>query len=214
MNKTNFLLNKPIAHRGIHYKYIENTLPAFTEAIKRNYTIELDIRLTKDNEIIVFHDHNLKRIFEINRNIKDLTYEEIKKFKYIKPLKEVLNLINQKVPVIIDIKDSKKIYKPLIKILDTYKGKFTIQSFNPLILYYLKIKRPQYIRGYLIHNNLYSKQILSILKPTYIATNLKNLKNLSKYRKKYILLGYTIKSNKEYLIYKDYADNFIYDINK
>ena len=89
-----------------------------------------------------------------------------------------LNLINQKVPVIIDIKDSKKIYKPLIKILDTYKGKITIQSFNPLILYYLKIKRPQYIRGYLIHNKLYSKQILSILKPTYIATNLKNLKNL------------------------------------
>lgn len=214
MNKTNFLLNKPIAHRGIHYKYIENTLPAFTEAIKRNYIIELDIRLTKDKKIIVFHDHNLKRIFEINRNIKDLTYKEIKKYKYIPTLEETLNIIDKQVPIIIDIKETTNIYKPLTKILDNYKGKFTIQSFNPLILYYFKIKRPKYIRGYLIHNHFYTKHILSVLKPNYIGTNLNNLNNLSKYRKKYILLGYTIKTKKEYSKYKEYADNFIYDINK
>ena len=209
MKEKNFLTKNIIAHRGIHYKYLENTIPAFKEALKKNYTIEFDIRTTKDNQIVVFHDNNLKRIFDINREIDNLTLEEIKKYTYIPTLQEVLNLINGKVPIIIDIKDFNK---DLINILDNYKGKFSIQSFNPLILYKIKKRRPNYIIGYLIYKLLYLKSILLILKPDYIATNLTNLELLNKYKNKYIILGYTLKTKKEYQKYKNLADNFICDI--
>ena len=209
MKQKNFLTKTIIAHRGIHYKYLENTIPAFNEALKRNYTIEFDIRNTKDNQLVVFHDSNLKRIFDINREIDDLTLQEIKKYTYIPTLQEVLNLINGKVPIIIDI----KVYnKELINILDNYKGEFSIQSFNPLILYKIKKIRPNYIIGYLIYRFLYLKSIHLILSPDYIATNLTNLELISKYKNKYIILGYTLKSKKEYQKYKHLADNFICDI--
>ena len=214
MKEPKFLINSTIAHRGVHYKYLENSLKAFEETIKLNYTIELDVRLTKDKKIIVFHDSNLKRIFEIDRDINDLTLNEIKKYKYISTLKEVLEKVNKKVPIIIDIKFDKGIEKILTNILDNYDGIFTIQSFNPFTIYWFKINRPNYIRGYLIYKFLYLKSLLFLLRPNYIATNLDNLKKLNKYRNKFIIIGYTIKNKKEYQKYKSYADNFIYDIHE
>ena len=68
MNRDIFSNKNKIAHRVVHEKYTENTLPAFKEAIKRNYAIELDIQLTKDEEIIVFHDQTLKRLFKVPDN--------------------------------------------------------------------------------------------------------------------------------------------------
>ena len=49
----NFLNDRLIAHRGVYYNCRENTISAFKEAIKRNYIIELDVRLTKDKKVIV-----------------------------------------------------------------------------------------------------------------------------------------------------------------
>ena len=205
------LLNTIIAHRGIHYKYLENTIPAFIEAINKKCIIELDVRLTKDNQVIVFHDHNLKRIFGINRDIKDLTIKEIKKYNYIPTLEDVLKLVNNRVPIIIEVKHSKGIEKRLTNILDKYNGIFFIQSFNPYTILWFKNKK-KYLIGLLTYNFFHLKSILFILRPNYIATNLNNLINIQKYRKKYIVLGYTLKTKKEYQKYKDYADNFICDI--
>ena len=57
-----------IAHRGIHdNKVLENSLLSFKLAIDKNYIIELDVRLTKDNKVIVYHDSILKRLFRINK---------------------------------------------------------------------------------------------------------------------------------------------------
>ena len=60
--------NKIIAHRGIHdnEKIPENSLKAFKLTMDKNIPIELDIHLTKDNEFIVFHDDNLKRMTGID----------------------------------------------------------------------------------------------------------------------------------------------------
>lgn len=84
-----FLTLNKIAHRGIHDKYIENTLKSFLECIKRGYLIELDIRLTKDNYLVVFHDISLKRLFNKNKNINDLTLNELREYKLIPTLEEV-----------------------------------------------------------------------------------------------------------------------------
>ena len=60
-----WLTARPIAHRGYHDRAagrIENTASAFAAAIDRNFSIECDLRLTADEEVIVFHDETLDRM--------------------------------------------------------------------------------------------------------------------------------------------------------
>lgn len=232
MKKLSFLTDKLIAHRGYHNnKYIENTLESFKKSISHNYIIELDIHLLKDNNIVVYHDDNLKRLTNIDKSIKDYTYKELEKISkfHIPLLKEVLDIVDGKVPIIIEYKYDTKVgdlEKMSIKILDNYKGEFAIQSFNPLTILWFRLNRPNYIRGQLASNkfpkNYLIRHILSnmytnrITKPDYIAVNLSMLKDkkIQKLRKKYIVIGYTIKNSKELLKYKNLADNFICDIGK
>lgn len=82
MNKDiNFLKYNLSAHRGKHdiNKCIpKNSIKAFKEAIKNDYIIELDIHILKEDSIIVFHNDNLKRMTEIDKQVKTTTYNEIK----------------------------------------------------------------------------------------------------------------------------------------
>lgn len=232
MKKISFLTNKLIAHRGLHNdKHQENTLASFKQAIIHNYAIELDIHLLKDNTVIVYHDNNLKRLTGIDKKIKNCTYNEIKKIKniHIPLLKEVLELVKGKVPILIEYKYDTRIgdlEKETIKLLDNYEGDFTVQSFNPLTILWFKLNRPNYIRGQLVSNiypkNFLIKYILSnmftnlLTKPDYIAVNLKmlNNKNIIKLRGKYLIIGYTINNEEDLINYKNYADNFICNIEK
>ena len=71
--------NKIIAHRGIHDSYIvENTLLAFLKAVEKGYAIELDVRLLKDDVIVVYHDFNLQRLTGINKLIESCKQDYIK----------------------------------------------------------------------------------------------------------------------------------------
>ena len=67
--------NNKIAHRGMfdNKKIPENSIKAFKKALKYNYSIELDVQLTKDNILVVFHDENLKRMTNIDKLLKDTT---------------------------------------------------------------------------------------------------------------------------------------------
>ena len=55
---------KVFAHRGFSYKYPENTLLAFKEALKLDiYGIELDVHKSKDGKLVIIHDEDIKRTF-------------------------------------------------------------------------------------------------------------------------------------------------------
>tara|TARA_B100001115_G_scaffold180490_1_gene172905 strand:+ start:799 stop:1536 length:738 start_codon:yes stop_codon:yes gene_type:complete len=67
-----------LSHRGNSKKFIENSLEAFNSAIQMGYKyIETDLRMTLDREVIAFHDPDLKRLFNLDLRIKDLTFNEI-----------------------------------------------------------------------------------------------------------------------------------------
>ncbi|EDS77728.1 glycerophosphoryl diester phosphodiesterase family protein [Clostridium botulinum C str. Eklund] len=73
-------MTKNFAHRGFSGKYPENTLLAFEKAIEVGADgIELDVQLTKDNEIVIIHDEDVARTTNGTGLIKDLTYDEISK---------------------------------------------------------------------------------------------------------------------------------------
>ena len=147
--KNNFLKNNIIAHRGIYdnKKIFENSLEAFKKAIDKGYAIELDLRLTKDNKIVIFHDDKLERLTNEKGYIKDKNFIELEKIKLINnskipTFKEVLDLVNGKVPLLIELKSNIKgtrLEKEVVKELKNYKGEYAIQSFNPRTILWFRI---------------------------------------------------------------------------
>lgn len=144
LKRINPLFLKGIAHRGLHNeKYTENGMLAFKNAIDNNVSFELDVHLTKDNDLIVCHDSELKRTTGKEGIIEDLTVKEIKdNYKLldgseIPTLKEVMELNDEKVPMVIELKVYRKNYKELskrlIKELDNVKDKknYMLISFDP-----------------------------------------------------------------------------------
>lgn len=229
------LFKKPIAHRGLwDEKLPENSMGAFLNAAQKGYPIELDIHLSLDNQIVVFHDDNLVRMTGSPMNVEDLTYNELKQLRlngtqYTIPLlKDVLAEIDGKVPLLIEIKDSHKnaeLCEAFIKLMENYKGEFAAQSFNPYILRYLFENCPVMIRGQLA---TYDYGDLSKLKafllrrlffnrsskPHFVSYNAENLPN--KYvdackRKRMVVLAWTLRSQQEYDRLKGYVDNIIFE---
>ncbi|MDO4271988.1 MAG: glycerophosphodiester phosphodiesterase, partial [Candidatus Saccharibacteria bacterium] len=78
------------AHRGASAYAPENTLPAFQKAIDMHADgIELDIQLTKDNQIVVIHDEWIDRTSTGKGWVKDYTLEELRQFSYNKNFPEL-----------------------------------------------------------------------------------------------------------------------------
>ena len=79
MLNTNYGTPMIMAHRGFSSKAPENTLPAFQMCLDGGFTAaELDVQLTADGTVIVMHDDNLKRTTGLDRNVWEVTYDEIK----------------------------------------------------------------------------------------------------------------------------------------
>ena len=70
-----------VAHRGASGTFPENTLSAFREAVRLGVeSIEFDVHLSGDDELIVIHDNSVDRTTDGSGKIGDLTLEEIKRF--------------------------------------------------------------------------------------------------------------------------------------
>ena len=77
----NPLCGRTYAHRGLHSlrnQVPENSLQAFTYAASRGYGIELDVRLSADGQVVVFHDDNLSRMTEDPRRVDAVPYDELR----------------------------------------------------------------------------------------------------------------------------------------
>lgn len=81
---------KIFAHRGFSGKYPENTMLAFEKAVETGcYGIELDVQLTKDNQIVIIHDEMVDRTTDGTGWIKDYNLEDLKKLNASKLFPEV-----------------------------------------------------------------------------------------------------------------------------
>lgn len=192
-----------VAHRGLHNKprIPENSMPAFAEAVAKGYGIELDLHLLADGGLAVFHDNTLDRTTGVKGKIKELTTDELKKYKLegtdwsIPTFKEVLQLVDGQVPLIIELKtegNSAALCKATLAALEGYDGEYCIESFDPRPLLWLKKNRPEITRGQLSQNffkesfglKLPLQLILTALlfnfitKPDFIAYKFSQRKNL------------------------------------
>lgn len=156
-----WLVTVPIAHRGLHSgdaAVPENSLAAFQKAIEAGYAIELDVHLSADDVIVVFHDKELRRMTGVEGSITDLSLTELQQLRLlgsdqtIPTLDEVLMLIAGQVPLLIEIKNEGEVgalEQALIDRLDDYTGLYAVQAFNPFVLGYFKKHAPGIVRGQL-----------------------------------------------------------------
>ncbi len=122
------------AHRGYHCAKMgvpENSMSAFRAALNRGYGIEIDLHLTRDGKLVVFHDDTLERICGRPDTVESLTYEELKNCRLsgtaetIPTFHEVLSLVNGRVPLLIELKipdSSIHICRETLKALSYYPG--------------------------------------------------------------------------------------------
>lgn len=237
-DKISWIKETPIAHRGVHTKDIpENSLSAFENALKNNYAIELDVQFTKDKEVVVFHDENLKRMTNDTRNIEDVNYDELKNLRLdntneiIPTLEEVLELVDSKVAILIEIKDCKdyiELSEKTYEILKGYEGNYAIQSFNPFILEWYKNNASEVIRGQLSGTftegseslNSFEKFALKNMllnfksKPNYIGYDLEGIpkSKLESLRKKGVpIIVWTVKNKEDMEKAYKYSDNITFE---
>jgi len=115
---------KIIAHRGFSEAYPENTLLSFKKALETGVdAIEADIRLSRDEQAVIFHDASLVRITDIDKTPESLTLQELQKLdagrgEIIPSLDELLTLIDGKATLILEIKYNPATYKRLCAVME------------------------------------------------------------------------------------------------
>jgi len=156
------------AHRGLHGGGVpENSLAAFSAAVDAGYGIELDLQLSRDGEVMVFHDYNLERMTGRNALLTDLDADELRTLtlkdtaEKIPLLYEVLALVNGKIPLLIELKGESatdmRLCEAAERILAAYEGPWCVESFNPMQLAWWKKHRPDVVRGQLVTNLIQKK---------------------------------------------------------
>jgi len=157
-----------IAHRGLFHPDAgipENSLPAFRRAVEAGHGIELDVQMTTDHRLVVFHDDNLKRMCGVDRRLTDFCWNDLKKLKLsnseerIPLLNEVLSVIDGRVPLIVEIKPRGpwlETTRRVARRMDRYSGLYCMESFHPLAVAWYRKNRPHVIRGQLAKDFLHS----------------------------------------------------------
>lgn len=150
-----------IAHRGLFDNdslYPENSLPAFKRAVLGGYGIEMDVQLTADHELVVFHDAALKRMCGVNKVLHACTYDELQQYRLgisdekIPLFSEALAIIRGKVPLIVEIKpegDCIETARVLAEMMKGYRGMYCIESFHPFVVGWYRKHHPEVLRGQL-----------------------------------------------------------------
>ena len=216
--------NVRYAHRGLHGNgCAENSITAFKKAVDCGFGIELDIRLSSDGQLVVFHDDTLDRVTKESGKVRERSAKELSKIKLldtndtVPTFSDVLRLVDGRVPLLVEIKEDagdNSVSEAAVKMLSEYKGDYIVESFNPLSLAYFKKHKPEVLRGFLSQNFLkekkYRKPLYFLLqnmllnvaaRPDFIAYNHTDYKNASlkllRSLFKVPTLSWTVRSKKE-----------------
>jgi len=186
MTDTEALKKHIYAHRGFHNKpeIPENSIPAFERAVQRGWGIELDVHLTKDGKLVVFHDSDLKRITGTDGILEEKTWDELSVLflegttEHMPLFDEVLALTENRSPLIIELKtrnNRKELAKAVCDRLDSYRGLYCIESFDPLTMGEVRKYRPGIIRGQLSCNFFRGDEKLPLWQKVVLTFMLTNI---------------------------------------
>ena len=150
------------AHRGLYDNQggiPENSLPAFRAAAEKGYGVELDVQLSSDGAVVVFHDDTLDRVCGVHGNVIDFPLEELQRMKLLDteesmPLfTDVLDVLSRGAgPLIVELKAGKRndeLCEKTRELLRAWPGVYCVESFDPNIVNWFRKNAPEIIRGQL-----------------------------------------------------------------
>ena len=229
-----FLKGQPYAHRGLHGNgVLENSPAAFEAAIKLGHGIECDVQAAEDGRAFVFHDYELDRLTERSGLIGNLRSEDIDQIDLrdghgkIPRLRETLEQIAGRVPVLIEIKSRNRRVGPLClsvrRALEGYGGKAAIMSFNPLVSAWFRSNAEHVVRGLVVteeHGKNWRGRIarhrnLWIAKPDFLAYDIRDLPSrfaASQRGRGLPIVSWTVRSAEQEKIASLYADEPVYEL--
>ena len=150
------------AHRGLHGNGVpENSLAAFSAASDAGYGIELDVQLSRDGVVMVFHDYTLTRMTGDERRLSELSADELATLRLadtdqkIPTFAEVLETVDGRVPLLVELKGENadtSLCPKVAEMLKSYCGSYCIESFNPLLVREMKRQLPEAYCGLLYTN--------------------------------------------------------------
>ncbi len=168
---------KPVAHRGLHNAkagVIENSGPAFLQAIAGGYAIECDLQPASDGTPMVFHDEKLDRLVAVAKGpVAAHTARELRAMPYrggedarILSFADFLKLVGGRAPLLVEVKAEKNMPPRafLAKIANAargYKGPIALMSFNMDVVLALGRLAPRIPRGLVLGRHQVLKSWLS-----------------------------------------------------
>ena len=235
----NWLVERPFAHRGLFHErkgIPENSLGAFERAIGDNYGIELDVRRSLDDVAVVFHDRNLARLTDQTEQVSRASYRMLSgisllgsEFK-IPSLFQVLDLVDGRVPVLIEIKSDGRVgplESSVRRALEGYDGHVGVMSFSPAVLDFFKRHCPNVPRGYVTTHRPNAPSFAWPSRFTYgpvwrahttgcdfVAADIRSLPTpltRSSRRRGRPVVTWTVRSEKHHETAKKWADNVIFE---
>lgn len=152
------------AHRGLHDLSAgipENSMAAFRTAVSQGFGAELDVRLTRDGRLAVFHDADVYRMCGVHGLVEEMTAAELSQLRLggteekIPFFEEVLPLFEGQTPLLIELKyarSSKPLPQAVCRALEGHPVDYCMESFDPRPLFWLRRHRPEVLRGQLSKN--------------------------------------------------------------
>lgn len=231
IKKDDWIINVPIAHRGLWGDDVEeNTMEAYARAVENGYPVEIDLYETADGKLVSFHDKWLERMTGEKAYVFNKTFEQLSKLKIgrsqerIPLFDEVLSLCEKKVPLLIELKNqpSGTMVEKVVNRLKSYKGEFAVQSFNPFYLMKVKKLAPEFLRGILACENAEGEKPLTkwvvkhmpfngLIKPDFISYCFTGLPLPERKRKGLPVLAWTVTDRKTHDDLSGKADNIIFE---
>jgi glycerophosphoryl diester phosphodiesterase len=149
------------AHRGLHNideGIPENSMAAFRAAKEQGFGVEMDLQLTADGQVVIFHDQTLERVCGVNARVDELTYDQLRTCRLLGteeriPLfADVLALMDGQVPLLVEIKPGyhrQELCSKALELMRQYTGPLCIESFDPFVVAWFRRNAPDIIRGQL-----------------------------------------------------------------
>lgn len=157
-------LTTPLAHRAMHnlsQGLQENSLAASQAAVDHGYGLEVDLQLSSDGVVVVFHDYELSKLTTASGPLGSRTAQQLGKAMLktgnegIPTLAQLLSVVAGKVPLLLEIKDqdgamgpnTKQIERAVAADLKSYDGPVAVMSYNPHSIAAMRMAAPDVVCG-------------------------------------------------------------------
>jgi glycerophosphoryl diester phosphodiesterase len=196
---------------------------AFAAALELGAGIETDLRLTADDEVVLFHDADAWRLCASPMRIGESTSQELARLRVgehpIPLLANLLELVDGRVPLLLEVKVNNDIWRwvpALRRALKTYQGRFAIMSFDPRLPRLIRTNMPEVRRGLLVKADLpplRRRLSLRLADPQFVAVEREALGRpwVQRLRKRSPVYGWTIRTPAERAQAEVHADALIWE---